>query len=63
LLIFGCLTESIQDTRHVIHSNAQTQDPEIQKPVSNTQAPGFISRKSMLQSFNLKSQISNRAID
>jgi len=38
------VTESIQDTRHVIHPWRN------QKRVSDKQAPEFISRKSMLQS-------------
>jgi len=45
------VTESIQDTRHVIHPWRN------QKRVSDKQAPEFISRKSMLQFFNLKSKI------
>jgi len=45
------VTESIEDTRHVIHPSRN------KKPVSDQGAPEFISRKSMLQFFNLKSKI------
>ena len=41
IAVFSFVTESIQDTRHVIHPSRN------KKPVSDKGAPEFISRKSI----------------